>query len=130
MSHSAGMLRSVVLSGVLGWVMVASFVLAMPDVATGARQGGDVFAWLMRIQNLLEQKQGRDYTNRGELLETTFTRAYPDACRECGRKLCQCPDLLASTVGRIAKEDPATEPAAVARRFMSPDEQRALFHPG
>jgi amino acid transporter len=28
--------------------MVASFVLAMPDVASGARQGGDVFAWLMR----------------------------------------------------------------------------------
>ncbi|MES1209895.1 MAG: amino acid permease, partial [Pseudomonadota bacterium] len=42
-----GMLRSVLLSGVLGWVMVASFVLAMPDVAAGARQGGDVFAWLM-----------------------------------------------------------------------------------
>lgn len=43
-----GMLRSVLLSGVLGWVMVAAFVLAMPDVATGARQGADVFAWLMR----------------------------------------------------------------------------------
>ncbi len=43
-----GMLRSVFLSGVLGWVMVASFVLAMPDVATGARQGADVFGWLMR----------------------------------------------------------------------------------
>jgi amino acid transporter len=42
------MLRSVLLSGVLGWVMVASFVLAMPDVAVGARQGADVFAWLMR----------------------------------------------------------------------------------
>ncbi len=43
-----GMLRSVALSGLLGWAMVASFVLAMPDVADGARQGGDVFAWLMR----------------------------------------------------------------------------------
>lgn len=43
-----GMLRSVALSGLLGWVMVAAFVLAMPDVAAGARQGGDLFAWLMR----------------------------------------------------------------------------------
>lgn len=43
-----GMLRSVVLSGLLGWAMVASFVLAMPDVAAGAGQGADLFAWLMR----------------------------------------------------------------------------------
>jgi amino acid transporter len=43
-----GMLRSVLLSGLLGWGMVASFVLALPDVAAGARQGGDLFGWLMR----------------------------------------------------------------------------------
>jgi len=43
-----GMLRSVYLSGLVGWLMVASFVLAMPDVAEGAREGGDVFAWLMK----------------------------------------------------------------------------------
>ncbi|HXU61168.1 MAG TPA: amino acid permease [Polyangia bacterium] len=43
-----GMLRSVLLSGLLGWGMVAAFVLALPDVAAGARQGGDVFGWLMR----------------------------------------------------------------------------------
>ena len=42
-----GILRSVYVSGLVGWVMVASFVLAMPDVAEGARQGGDVFSWLM-----------------------------------------------------------------------------------
>ena len=38
-----GILRSVYVSGLVGWVMVASFVLAMPDVAEGARQGADVF---------------------------------------------------------------------------------------
>jgi amino acid transporter len=42
-----GILRSVVVSGLVGWVMVASFVLAMPDVGDGARQGADVFSWLM-----------------------------------------------------------------------------------
>jgi amino acid transporter len=52
-----GMLRSVVLSGLLGWVMVASFVLAMPDVAAAAGQGADVFGWLM--QKVLPGAAGR-----------------------------------------------------------------------
>ena len=43
-----GILRSVAVSGLVGWVMVSAFVLAMPDVVAGARQGGDVFAWLMK----------------------------------------------------------------------------------
>jgi amino acid transporter len=42
-----GILRSVGLSGLAGWIMVASFVLALPDVADAARQGENVFAWLM-----------------------------------------------------------------------------------
>ncbi len=42
-----GMLRSVYLSGLFGWVMVASFVLAMPSLEEGARQGVNVFPWLM-----------------------------------------------------------------------------------
>jgi amino acid transporter len=42
-----GILRSVYLSGLFGWVMVASFVIAMPSVPEAARQGGDVFPWLM-----------------------------------------------------------------------------------
>jgi amino acid transporter len=42
-----GILRSVYVSGLVGWVMVASFVLAMPDLADGARHGADVFSWLM-----------------------------------------------------------------------------------
>ena len=43
-----GILRSVTLSGLVGWLMVSAFVLAMPDVAEGARQGADLFPWLMR----------------------------------------------------------------------------------
>ncbi|HET6149366.1 MAG TPA: amino acid permease [Polyangia bacterium] len=42
-----GILRSVLVSGGVGWLMVASFVLAMPDLREGARQGGNVFPWLM-----------------------------------------------------------------------------------
>lgn len=43
-----GILRSVGVSGLVGWMMVSAFVLAMPDVAAGAKQGGDVFSWLMK----------------------------------------------------------------------------------
>jgi amino acid transporter len=42
-----GILRSVMWSGLFGWVMVCSFVLAMPSVAEGAAQGSNVFFWLM-----------------------------------------------------------------------------------
>lgn len=42
-----GILRSVVVSGLFGWVMVSCFVLAAPDVATAAAQGANVFPWLM-----------------------------------------------------------------------------------
>lgn len=42
-----GMLRSVYLSGLFGWVMVSALVLAMPNLAEGAKQGANVFQWLM-----------------------------------------------------------------------------------
>jgi amino acid transporter len=42
-----GILRSVYLSGVFGWVMVCSFVMAMPTLGEAAKQGENVFAWLM-----------------------------------------------------------------------------------
>ena len=41
------MLRSVAVSGIFGWVMVAAFVLALPSVADGAKQGANIFPWLM-----------------------------------------------------------------------------------
>jgi amino acid transporter len=48
-AHNAprGILRSVFLSGLVGWVMVASFVIAMPAVPMAARKGADIFPWLM-----------------------------------------------------------------------------------
>ena len=42
-----GILRSVYLSGLFGWVMVCSFVLAMPNLGEAVHQGENVFAWLM-----------------------------------------------------------------------------------
>ncbi|XHR27396.1 MAG: amino acid permease [Chthoniobacteraceae bacterium] len=42
-----GILRSVYLSGIFGFIMVAGFVIALPSIAEGAKQGGNVFFWLM-----------------------------------------------------------------------------------
>jgi amino acid transporter len=42
-----GMIRSVFWSFLFGYLMICSFVLAMPSVADGAKQGGNVFYWLM-----------------------------------------------------------------------------------
>jgi amino acid transporter len=41
-----GMLRSVFWSFLFGYIMVCAFVLAMPNVADGAKQGGNAFYWL------------------------------------------------------------------------------------
>jgi amino acid transporter len=49
-SHNVprGILRSVVVSGLFGWAMVACFVLAAPDVSQAAQQGANIFPWLMQ----------------------------------------------------------------------------------
>lgn len=42
-----GMLQAVAWSGLAGYIMVSSFVLAMPSVEEGAAQGWGVFPWLV-----------------------------------------------------------------------------------
>lgn len=42
-----GIVNSVLISGLFGWVMVCAIVLAMPDLDTAAVQGEDVFYWTM-----------------------------------------------------------------------------------
>ena len=42
-----GMIRSVFWSFLFGYIMICSFVLAMPSTADAAKQGGNVFFWLM-----------------------------------------------------------------------------------
>jgi amino acid transporter len=42
-----GMIRSVFWSFLFGYVMICSFVLAMPSTTDAAKQGGNVFFWLM-----------------------------------------------------------------------------------
>jgi amino acid transporter len=42
-----GIVRSVYLSGLFGWIMVIAIVVALPSIADGAKQGGNIFFWLM-----------------------------------------------------------------------------------
>ena len=42
-------IRAVAWSGIFGWLMVSSILLAMPSVADGAAQGGNVFFWVMEL---------------------------------------------------------------------------------
>ena len=42
-----GIIKSVYLSGIFGWVMVIAIVLALPSIADGAKQGGNIFFWMM-----------------------------------------------------------------------------------
>ena len=45
-----GIVRSVWVSGLFGWVLVVALLLALPDVAAGAAQGGDVVPWVLRAR--------------------------------------------------------------------------------
>jgi pyrimidine deaminase RibD-like protein/NTP pyrophosphatase (non-canonical NTP hydrolase) len=91
-------------------------------------EAADVFAWLMHIQNIVDSKAQVSSRNRGNLLETTFATAYPDGCTACGKRLCVCPPILPSTIGRIAHEVPMGRGTFGSDgRFMTPDRASAFF---
>jgi amino acid transporter len=43
-----GIIRSVVVSAIAGWLMLASFVIACPDTAEAARQGPNALLWILQ----------------------------------------------------------------------------------
>lgn len=94
-------------------------------------EAADVFAWLMKVQNIIDEKAGRRMKLRGRAIEESFAKSYPDACTQCGRRVCACPPILASTIGRIAHEVPSGrgsyEPMG---RFITPDKVAQAFGPG
>lgn len=91
-------------------------------------EAADVFAWLMHIQNIVDRKGSVPVDKRGQALELGFCRAYPDSCRECGKRTCACPPILGSTIGRIAHEVPTGRGTYDdAGRFMTPDRASRFF---
>ncbi len=43
-----GIVRSVFVSSLFGWVMLCAIVLAIPNLEQGASKGGDIFYWIMK----------------------------------------------------------------------------------
>ena len=93
-------------------------------------EAADVFAWLMKVQNIIDEKSNRRKERRGRVIDESFARAYPDACAECGRLVCSCPPILASTIGRIAHEVPVGRGSYESTgRFRTPDKTAEAFGP-
>jgi TIR domain len=69
-------------------------------------EAADVFAWLMKIQNMLDHKRGVLPDARGPALQAAVCAAYPDRCNDCRNPVCSCEMVLKATIGRIAHEVP------------------------
>lgn len=92
-------------------------------------EAADVFAWLMKLQNVREF-HAREET-RGRDLAEALCREYPDRCRYCGDRTCSCPTILTGSVGRIAHEVPRHRGSfGESGRFLTPDLIRVLFRSG
>jgi pyrimidine deaminase RibD-like protein len=91
-------------------------------------EAADVFAWLMHVQNIIDQKKGTPKAERGKWLENGFCYAYPDRCLDCNQTKCSCPPILEETIGRIAHEVPTGRGSfEVGGSFMTVDKARQQF---
>ena len=77
------------------------------DIAPGffISEAADLFAWLMKVANVISYKR-LDKELDPLVLEEELFSAYPDRCKECRRRICACPPVLAATLGRLAHEGP------------------------
>jgi NTP pyrophosphatase (non-canonical NTP hydrolase) len=91
-------------------------------------EAADVFAWIMRIENIRESKAGTPFPEIGQTLNEGLARSYPDFCRDCEARPCRCPAVLKRTIGRIATEVPVN--LSENSIFLSADERRAMFQVG
>lgn len=65
----------------------------------------DVFAWLMKIQNLLDLRRDVGEAKWGDDLEFLLLQRYA-SCPDCQKKVCNCGVLNASGLGRISEGFP------------------------
>lgn len=63
-------------------------------------ESADVFAWLMGAANQMQQEDD----GNPEFLQETLKKEYPGGCRHCANRICKCPPILKTTLGRIANE--------------------------
>lgn len=94
-------------------------------------EAADVFAWLMKLNNIVEEQGGTPAEERGNALQVAFVSAYPGRCIDCNAAICTCPPILASTVGRIAHEvSPSRSSYDSAGSFLTAEKISAKFGPG
>lgn len=77
------------------------------EVAPGyfISEAADVFAWLMKVTNFINYKR-TDSDQKPLILDEELFTVYPDRCAECKRRICACPPILPTTLGRLAHEGP------------------------
>jgi pyrimidine deaminase RibD-like protein/NTP pyrophosphatase (non-canonical NTP hydrolase) len=91
-------------------------------------EAADVFAWLMKLSNLVDEEAETPTSRRGDALGNEFALAYPGRCLDCNASLCSCPPILASTIGRIAHEVPPERSSFdKSGSFMTQESAASLF---
>jgi NTP pyrophosphatase (non-canonical NTP hydrolase) len=66
-------------------------------------EAADTFSYLMGIANELSLRMAQD-ADLEFSLQDEFLRRYPGLCTGCGNRVCVCPSIPRSTVGRMSKE--------------------------
>lgn len=88
-------------------------------------EASDVFAWLMKIQNIIDAKNNLEI---GNLLTKGLSINYPEVCIDCNSFNCSCPPILKSTIGRIAHEVPLSKYSLNSLdRFLTADQTSEKF---
>jgi len=88
-------------------------------------EASDVFAWLMKIQNIFDNKNESEV---GELLTKQMAMNYPEVCLDCNQSIFSCPPILKSTIGRIAHEVPMSKSSLLRmQRFLTPIDSSEKF---
>jgi len=68
----------------------------------------DVFAWLMRLANQIEEEKGTDESEIGRVLEHALWHQYPGVCSFCKNRPCKCPPVPPDAQGRLIQALPDT----------------------
>jgi hypothetical protein len=88
-------------------------------------EAADVFAWIMKIQNISDRDSyglGGEY---GQDLDNAYLNAYLWRCNDCYSSPCKCPAILPTTIGRISLGP--SDKDIIGSIFASPQELMAIF---
>jgi NTP pyrophosphatase (non-canonical NTP hydrolase) len=89
-------------------------------------EAADVFAWLMGQANQVDFEAKGEH-EWGIFLEEALNDEYPGHCRHCGSRVCRCPPILTSSIGRLSREMPASAFAAAGEAYLFSLEESIEF---